>query len=282
MNFLTGKRVSRRQVLRGVGAGLALPMLDAMVPAARAVAQEIGGPEALRRGVHPARRAARLLEPGDGRRGLRAFRHLAAARAASRRADRRLAARESHLGARRHRCLVALGHRAETHRRRGRARRENNRSSHRGQDRYRHRLQVDRGRDGGLHGLHRRLRPGVCVRLLQHARVALGDRAAADGDQSAQSVRTPVRPAGHGGAEARADADGPQHPRLRPRGSGAAATRRRRFGSLAARRLPRSCARDRGANRARGASRPAPTRTFPTRRSAFRTRSRSTSSCSSS
>ncbi len=45
MNFLTGKRVSRRQVLRGVGAGLALPMLDAMVPAARAVAQEIVAPK---------------------------------------------------------------------------------------------------------------------------------------------------------------------------------------------------------------------------------------------
>ncbi len=45
MNFLTGKRVSRRQVLRGVGAGLALPMLDAMVPAARAIAQEVVAPK---------------------------------------------------------------------------------------------------------------------------------------------------------------------------------------------------------------------------------------------
>ena len=39
MNFLTGKRVSRRHVLRGVGAGLALPVLDAMLPAARAIEQ---------------------------------------------------------------------------------------------------------------------------------------------------------------------------------------------------------------------------------------------------
>jgi len=45
MNFLTGKRVSRRQVLRGVGAGLALPLLDAMVPAGRALAQEIVAPK---------------------------------------------------------------------------------------------------------------------------------------------------------------------------------------------------------------------------------------------
>ena len=45
MNFLTGKRVSRRQVLRGAGVGLALPLLDAMFPAARAVAQEAAAPK---------------------------------------------------------------------------------------------------------------------------------------------------------------------------------------------------------------------------------------------
>jgi hypothetical protein len=45
MNFLTGKRVSRRQVLRGAGVGLALPLLDAMFPAARAVAQAIAAPK---------------------------------------------------------------------------------------------------------------------------------------------------------------------------------------------------------------------------------------------
>jgi len=39
MNYLTGKRLSRRHVLRGVGAGLALPFLDAMLPAGRAAAQ---------------------------------------------------------------------------------------------------------------------------------------------------------------------------------------------------------------------------------------------------
>ncbi len=39
MNVLTGKRLSRRHILRGVGAGLALPLLDAMLPAARAFGQ---------------------------------------------------------------------------------------------------------------------------------------------------------------------------------------------------------------------------------------------------
>ncbi len=44
MNFLTGKRVSRRQLLRGAGVGLALPLLDAMFPAGRAVAQGVAAP----------------------------------------------------------------------------------------------------------------------------------------------------------------------------------------------------------------------------------------------
>ena len=33
MEFITGKHISRRTVLRGLGATVALPFLDAMVPA---------------------------------------------------------------------------------------------------------------------------------------------------------------------------------------------------------------------------------------------------------
>jgi hypothetical protein len=47
MKFLTGKSVSRRHVLRGVGATLALPLLDSMLPAARAFAQDIVAPKPL-------------------------------------------------------------------------------------------------------------------------------------------------------------------------------------------------------------------------------------------
>ena len=40
--FLTKKHLSRRAVLRGAGVSLALPFLDAMVPASTALAQTSG------------------------------------------------------------------------------------------------------------------------------------------------------------------------------------------------------------------------------------------------
>jgi len=44
MRILGGKAISRRHVLRGVGAGIALPLLDAMFPAGRALAQAAATP----------------------------------------------------------------------------------------------------------------------------------------------------------------------------------------------------------------------------------------------
>ena len=38
MNFITKKSISRRTLLKGVGASFALPLLDAMIPAATAAA----------------------------------------------------------------------------------------------------------------------------------------------------------------------------------------------------------------------------------------------------
>ncbi len=43
--FLTKKHLSRRTVLKGAGATLALPLLDAMIPAATALAQTAGAPK---------------------------------------------------------------------------------------------------------------------------------------------------------------------------------------------------------------------------------------------
>jgi hypothetical protein len=43
--FLTKKHISRRTILRGAGATLALPLLDAMVPAATLLAQTAAAPK---------------------------------------------------------------------------------------------------------------------------------------------------------------------------------------------------------------------------------------------
>ena len=76
--FLTKRHLSRRTVLRGAGVTLALPLLDAMVPAATALAQTAADAEAAH-GVllHPARRdhgqhLARSRRWTGGRRAARA------------------------------------------------------------------------------------------------------------------------------------------------------------------------------------------------------------------
>jgi len=43
--FITKKHLSRRTVLKGAGVSLALPLLDAMVPAATALAQTAAAPK---------------------------------------------------------------------------------------------------------------------------------------------------------------------------------------------------------------------------------------------
>ncbi|HXS78624.1 MAG TPA: hypothetical protein VN818_00010, partial [Gammaproteobacteria bacterium] len=43
--FLTKKHLSRRMVLKGAGVSLALPLLDAMIPAATALAQTAAAPK---------------------------------------------------------------------------------------------------------------------------------------------------------------------------------------------------------------------------------------------
>ena len=42
MDFITGKHISRRAALRGMGATVALPFLDAMVPAGKMLSS-VGG-----------------------------------------------------------------------------------------------------------------------------------------------------------------------------------------------------------------------------------------------
>src|SRR5690349_23267864 len=46
--FLTGKHLSRRTALKGLGASVALPLLDSMIPASTALAQSAAGRAASR------------------------------------------------------------------------------------------------------------------------------------------------------------------------------------------------------------------------------------------
>src|SRR6185295_18907217 len=44
MAFLTKKSISRRRILQGIGAGVALPLLDSMIPSSTALAQTAAVP----------------------------------------------------------------------------------------------------------------------------------------------------------------------------------------------------------------------------------------------
>ena len=66
--FLFKKHLSRRAVLKGAGATIALPLLDAMIPAGTALAQTAAAPDAAPRvRVLPARRAAGRMAAEDDR-----------------------------------------------------------------------------------------------------------------------------------------------------------------------------------------------------------------------
>ncbi len=66
--FISKKHVSRRAVLKGAGAALALPFLDAMVPAATAMAQTAAAPAPRFFGrLRAARSGAGLLGTQDRR-----------------------------------------------------------------------------------------------------------------------------------------------------------------------------------------------------------------------
>ncbi len=86
--FLTRKHLSRRTVLKGAGATIALPLLDAMIPSAtRARADGRRGRAAPGLRLLPARRAAGSVAAGAGGTRLRVPVHPEAARTAARLRD---------------------------------------------------------------------------------------------------------------------------------------------------------------------------------------------------
>ena len=243
--FISKMALPRRTVLRGMGATLALPFLDAMVPALTASAQD--GRESaapVRRRVRAARRAARLLDARHRRIELRVHADPQAAREVPEAGHGRLGAVRPARRTRDDGVGVAERRAPEEDVRRRRLQRRNGRSGHRPQDRAGDAAAVARARHRGLHRLHRRLRHAVQLRVHEHDLVVLGDDAGADGDQSARRVRAAVRTSRNGRAAAAADADRQEHP-------GFADRRREGSGTRAGGSRPRAPARVPGP-RARG------------------------------
>ena len=226
--FITKKHISRRTVLRGAGATLALPLLDAMVPAATALAQTAATPKPrfvgcfVPHGMAPGLLGARQsegaldaelpfnwkpLEPfresdGDPERPAFALGRAAAGR------DRRRP-----LGGR----GVPVREQAEEDRRRRRLRRHDDRPDHRAEDRPGQPAAVDAARGRGSGRELEQLRRGLQLRLHEHDLVGVADVAAADGAESAGGVRAHVRRRQHGRAARRAAQARPQHPRFADR-----------------------------------------------------------------
>ena len=197
--FITKKHLPRRTFLRGVGATLALPLLDAMVPALTLLAQTAAKPAPRLGFVYvphgaimdkwtPATEGAgfeftpilKPLEPFRDR--LNVVSGLGH-RAADTTAVHSLEPDD-----------VAERRASEADPGRRRVRRRHRRPDRRAGDRSGHAAAVDGAGDRGSLRPDRLLRPRLRLHLHEHAVVAHADDADADGDQSAQGVRADVRP----------------------------------------------------------------------------------------
>ena len=199
--FLTKKHISRRTVLRGAGATLALPLLDAMVPAATLLAQTAASPKQRFVGCFVPHGAApgywvstegalaaelpfnwKALEPFRDRTVILSGLH-------SRSAEPPPGDRRRPLG----RSRVPLRRQAEEDGRRGCLQRHHDRPDHRQEDRHRVADSVAAtGRRRSRRQLEQ-LRRRLQLHLHQHDLVGVADLAAADGAESAGGVRAYVR-----------------------------------------------------------------------------------------
>ena len=278
--YLTRMAMPRRTFLRGVGATLALPLLDAMVPAATALAQTPARPikrfgavyvphGAIMNQWTPATTGADfefspILKP------LEPFRDNVVV--------------TSGLGSTSSEGLHAPGPICFLSGVKGKKTEGDDIYNgitidqvHRQADRSEHGVPVDRGRDRGLHRLRRRLRRRLELRLPEHDLVADGHQPAADGDQSARGVRAAVRRHRHARRSARragASAGACSTRCIRGRRSCSSELGGPRSAAVSTT-ISRTSARSSAAS-SRPRAAPAPTSPCPTRRSASRPTSRST------
>ena len=200
--IITKMALPRRTFLRGMGATLALPLLDAMVPALSAPRER--RPHRSAASGSSTRRTARRWPPGRRRRGAGARRAVADAGAAGavprsgRRADRPQPAAGRIAGRRQRRAFARADRVAERASIRSAPKAPTSqagidrRSDRRPGARQGHAAAV--ARDGARTELPgRQLRQRLQLRLLEHDVLAHADHAAADGSQSARRVRADVR-----------------------------------------------------------------------------------------
>ncbi len=197
--FITKKHLPRRTFLRGVGATLALPLLDAMVPARTLLAKTAASP-ASRLGFVYLPHGAIMdkwtpATEGDGfefspiLKPLEPFReHLDVVSGLGHRAADSTAVHSlsptTWLSGVRPKPTQGVDAYAGHH----------GRSDRRAADRTGDAAAVDGARDRGSVGPDRRLRSRLRLHLHEHAVVADADDADADGDQPAEGVRADVRP----------------------------------------------------------------------------------------
>ncbi len=208
--FITKTSLARRTFLRGMGAAVGLPVLEAMVPAMTALAQTAANPK-MRFGAVFVPNGA-IVEQWSPSAAGADFEFTPILQPLERFRDQ----------------LVVVSNltRAQSGRRRGRPRDQRRRVAERRATRSGRRRrtcragttidQIVAGRIGqdtpfpslelataDFTGYVGRLHERLQLRVHEHDLVELADDAAADGDQPARGVRAPVRPAGHAGRSAR-------------------------------------------------------------------------------
>ena len=214
--MITKKAIPRRTVLRGLGATVALPLLDSMVPA-RDGAGRRRRPRRSSGSGSSTCRTARSCASGRRRRRARTSSSRRSSSRSSRSAKRRDGA-DQPLELRRERPLGQLRDVAERHvpvQGQPAEARDDGRSAHRarrsGSDID---VPVDGVRDRGSLEPPGQLRRRLPVLVHEHDQLGVADAAAADGDQPARRVRADVRRRPrHAGGAARAPGEEHQHPR---------------------------------------------------------------------
>ena len=192
--FITRRSLPRRTFLPGMGVTMALPLLDAMVPAMTAQSRTAAAPVRRFGAVYvPHGKILQPVDAGDAGRRLRVHADPQAAGALPRSPVRRQRPRRpegSGGGRPRHGAGdVAHRHLTQEDRRRRRPQRDDHRPDDRQGDRPGHAVPVARTGHRGLHRLRRRLRRRLQLHLHEHHLLAGTDDAAAHGDQPARRVR---------------------------------------------------------------------------------------------